>query len=130
MLASRYHERFKGDFVSLVEHLRRQFAYDEWANGEVLSAIRAVGGADQRSLDLMAHILSAELLWLERLKQLPQSSPVWPKAALEQCEAQAAEIGRMWREYLGRVTEDDLTKAVSYKNSKGEPWTSRMPLPE
>jgi uncharacterized damage-inducible protein DinB len=79
--------------VNLADYLRRQFAYDEWANHEVLNAIRAAGGANQRSLQLMSHILAAELVWLERLKQQPQSVPVWPEPDLAQCEAQAAKLG-------------------------------------
>jgi uncharacterized damage-inducible protein DinB len=111
--------------VNLADSLRRQFVYDEWANREVLAAMRA-GGADQRSLQLMAHILSAERLWLERIRQQPQSSPVWPKADLDQCEAQAAGLGRLWRDYLELITAGDLNQPVSYKNSKGEGWTSTI----
>ena len=35
----------EGSFVNLADYLRRQFAYDEWANREVLNAIRAAGDA-------------------------------------------------------------------------------------
>ncbi len=112
--------------MNLADYLRRLFAYDEWANREVLSAIRAAGGANERSLELMAHILSAERLWLERLKQQPPSSPVWPKSDLEQCEAQAAELVRLWRNYLDLATAGDVHQSVSYKNSKGEAWTSTI----
>jgi uncharacterized damage-inducible protein DinB len=61
--------------MDLLEHLRRQFAYDAWANAEVLSAMTAdeSGASRTRPLQLLAHILSAERLWLERLKQQPQS---------------------------------------------------------
>jgi uncharacterized damage-inducible protein DinB len=111
--------------VNLADFLRRQFVYDEWANQEVLAAMRS-NGADGRSLALMAHILSAERLWLERAKQQPQSSPVWPKADLDQCEAQAAELSQLWRQYLELITTGDLTQPISYKNSKGEPWTSTI----
>lgn len=111
--------------MNLVEALRRQFVYDEWANQEVLSALRTRGG-DERSLQLVAHILSAERLWLERIRQQPQSSPVWPKADLDQCEAQASELARLWRDYLKSIGDSDLSNAVSYKNSKGEPWTSTV----
>jgi uncharacterized damage-inducible protein DinB len=112
--------------MNLADFLRRQFAYDEWANREVLAAIRAAGGANERSLELMAHILSAERLWLERLKQKPQSSSVWPKSDLAQCEAQAAELGRLWREHLDLITAGDVHQSVSYRNSKGESWTSAI----
>ena len=82
--------------MNLADYLRRQFSYDEWANREVLNAIRSAGDANQRSLQLMSHILAAELVWLERLKQQPQSVPVWPEPDLAQCEAQAAQLGRRW----------------------------------
>jgi uncharacterized damage-inducible protein DinB len=110
--------------MDLLDHLRRLFAYDEWANREVVNALRA-GSASQRSIALMAHIFSAERLWLERLKQQPQSSPVWPKVGLEQCEAQAAEMGGLWRKYMNPLAAD-LTRTISYKNSKGEPWESTI----
>jgi uncharacterized damage-inducible protein DinB len=110
--------------VNLADYLRRQFAYDEWANREVLAAIRATGSGNDRSLHLMSHILAAELLWLERLKQIPQSIPVWPKPDLEQCEAQAAQLGGQWLEFLDLITAGDVSQSISYKNSKGEVWTS------
>ena len=112
--------------MNLADYLRRQFAYDEWANREVLAALRASGNASQRSLQLMAHLLSAERIWLERLKQQPQSSPVWPKMALEECKAQAAEMAGLWREYLDLITAGDVNQSVSYKNSKGEEWSSTI----
>lgn len=108
-----------------VEEYVRQFAYDEWANHEVLVAMQS-DGADERSLTLLAHILSAERLWLERLKQEPQSTPVWPELTLENCAAQVREVGRLWREYLGGSAEDDLAKSISYKNTRGDLWSSTV----
>ena len=112
--------------MNLADYLRRQFAYDEWANREVLAAIRAAGSVNERSLQLMAHIVAAERVWLERLKQVPQSVPVWPKPDLEQCEAQAAELGGLWLEFLDLITAGDVSQSISYKNSKGEEWTSTI----
>jgi uncharacterized damage-inducible protein DinB len=110
--------------VTFPEYMRRQFSYDAWANREVLAAIRAAG-ADERSLQLVAHILAAERLWLERLKQQPQSTPVWPKLSLEQCEAQAEEMPPLWNEYLDSI-RGNFSPAISYKNTKGEAWTSTI----
>ena len=110
--------------MNVSDHLR-QFAYDEWANQEVLTIMRSAG-TDERSLTLLAHILAAELLWLERIRRKPQSSPVWPKASLESCRAQIETMGRLWREYLGQITETDLSQTVSYQNSKGEWWTNTV----
>ncbi len=111
--------------MNLLAYLRREFAYNEWANREVLNAIRAQG-ADRQSLRYMAHILSAERLWLERIKGQPQTMAVWPELDLEQCEAQAAEMRQSWNAYLDSLNEDALGQSISYKNSKGESWSSTM----
>ncbi|HTS36232.1 MAG TPA: DinB family protein [Candidatus Solibacter sp.] len=112
--------------MSLVDALRKQFAYDAWANKEVLNAIGDGRVASGRALQLLAHILSAERLWLERIKQQPQSMAVWPEATAGQCEAQAFEMQRLWAEFFDSLSADDLARTASYKNSKGELWTSTV----
>jgi uncharacterized damage-inducible protein DinB len=110
----------------LIRHLRRQFEYDAWANREVLTTVRGSRASALRSLQLLAHIVAADLLWLERLRAQPQSQSVWPEWSLEQCEARSAEVGELWRKYLDALAPEDLSKTVSYKNTKGEPWTSTV----
>lgn len=110
--------------MELLDYLRRQFTYDEWANREVLSGLRASAHSTARLLQLLAHILSAELLWLERLKQQPQSLPVWPDSTLDDCEVQITELAKLWREYFAHLSAAGLSEKITYKNSKGEPWTS------
>ena len=112
--------------MSLADYMRRQFAYDAWANQEVLNTLRAAGGENTRSLQLMSHILAAERVWLERLKQIPQTVPVWPNPDLAQCEAQAMALKKLWSEYLDLVTAGDISLPISYRNSKGEIWTSTI----
>ncbi|MFZ0816847.1 MAG: DinB family protein [Candidatus Sulfotelmatobacter sp.] len=112
--------------MELLDHLGRQFTYDEWANREVLAGLRASTQSPARTLQLLAHVLSAERLWLERLKQQPQSLPVWPDFTFAKCEEQITELGRLWRDYLGHLSAAGLSKTISYQNSKGEPWASTV----
>ena len=110
--------------MDLTEYFRRQFAYDGWANREALAALTEAGEASARPLQLMAHVLSAERLWMERLKQEPQSFPVWPEFTLDNCRQQAAALGGLWQDYLS--TGLDLSRIVSYKNTKGELWRNAV----
>ena len=112
--------------MNLADYLRREFAYDAWANQEVLAAIRGAGGEDTRSLELMSHILAAQRVWYERLKQVPQSVPVWPALDLARCEAESAALGGLWHEYLDLLTAGDASQSISYKNTRGESWTSAI----
>jgi uncharacterized damage-inducible protein DinB len=112
--------------MELLEHLRRQFAYDEWANHEVLAGLRASAHPPERPRQLLAHILSAERLWLERIRTQPQSLAVWPDFTLDQCEEQIVNLTRLWREFLGQISPAGLSQTVVYKNTKGEPWTSTV----
>jgi uncharacterized damage-inducible protein DinB len=112
--------------MELLDHFRRQFTYDEWANREVLAGLRASAQSATRPLQLLAHILSAERLWLERLKQQPQTFPVWPDFTLDQCEQKITELAQLWREYLAQLSPTELSKKISYQNSKGEPYTSTV----
>ncbi|MFZ0293902.1 MAG: DinB family protein [Candidatus Sulfotelmatobacter sp.] len=114
--------------MDLLEHLRRQFEYDAWANAEVLSAITAEhsGASLTRPLQLLAHILSAERLWMERLRQMPQSFPVWPDFTLDACRSQIGELSELWREYFDRLSPAVLSTKVVYRNSRGEPWDSTV----
>jgi uncharacterized damage-inducible protein DinB len=97
--------------MNTVDHLTRLFTYDAWANQEVLAGLRAAPQSPARSLKFIAHILAAERLWLE--------------FTLEECENVAADLSQLWKNYLGVSTEADLARSVSYRNSKGETWSSR-----
>ena len=110
--------------MNVADYLRRQLTYNGWANREVLNAIRAAAGENKRSLQLMSHIIAAERVWLERLKQQPQSVPVWPEPDFAWCQAEAQSLEKLWLEYLATVA--DLSQTISYKNTKGEAWTSSI----
>ncbi len=112
--------------MELVEYLRRQFAYDDWANREVLAALKVSQSSTSKPRQLLAHILSAERLWLERIRKQPQTFPVWPDFSLDQCEGQISELASLWRGYLEHVSPAALSPSVAYKNSKGEAWTNTV----
>jgi uncharacterized damage-inducible protein DinB len=112
------------------------FAYDYWANRECLRALRV--GGDTRVAEAsvaaglgsavrrMGHILSAEKLWLERIRRVPQSMAVWPASTIDECDALADEMAAAWKNYLVGFSAGGLDEKVEYKNSKGEAWSSRV----
>jgi uncharacterized damage-inducible protein DinB len=105
--------------------LQRLFSYDDWANGEVARTLSKLESPPARSIRLLGHIMSAERLWLERLRQQKQTYPVWPEFGLKQCEEEVGAVGELWTAYLASIREDDLSRSVAYKNTKGETFTSQ-----
>jgi uncharacterized damage-inducible protein DinB len=112
--------------VDIVDYLHRLFAYNDWANREVLAALRSSANPPTRSLKLIAHVLSAEGLWLARINQEKPSLPVWPELTLAQCEAEANKLGISWSSYLDDCEEFGLSQQIKYVNSIGESWTSQV----
>jgi uncharacterized damage-inducible protein DinB len=113
-----------------VNDFSRMFAYDYWANRECLAAMRAAGSVSADIVGRMAHILSAQKLWLERILKQRQSMPVWPGSTIEDCMLLADEMSSAWRNYLtplaAQLPPRSLDDQVEYRNSKGEPWSSRV----
>ncbi|MGA3090447.1 MAG: DinB family protein [Terriglobales bacterium] len=107
----------------------RMFAYDHWANRQCLNAIEAAGPVSDDILKRMAHILSAQRLWLARILKQDQSGPVWPSATLEDCLTLADEMSASWQKYLTRLSNPfapgTLDDQIEYRNTKGELWSSR-----
>lgn len=112
--------------MDLAQHYRQLVSYDEWANLEMIRSFRAAGSPPTRALKLLAHIVAAEHVWLARLLKKQPPFPVWPELTLEQCAQQARQLAGLWREYLADDPPGSLDRTVSYKNSKGESWTSSV----
>ena len=109
----------------MLSFIERLFRYDDWANREVVTDLCELTSLPPRSLKILDHILSAERLWLERLRSEKQTYPVWPDFTIEQCRQEVEQLLRLWTAYLSSLPEKDLERAVSYKNTKGETWRSQ-----
>ncbi len=110
----------------MLETLIRLFKYDAWANEEALRSLRAMENPPARAVRLLAHILSAQWLWLERMKGVPQSFAVWPEWTLEEIEAQLPKLKREWKVFLGEKKSPDLARRFQYTNTKGEHFSSAI----
>lgn len=112
----------------MLETLRRQFSWNDWANRECLAALRL--GEPRRALApqavrRLAHLAAAEHLWLARLERRPQPMAVWPELSLEDIEALIEGLPELWRRYFDRAGESGLLATVAYTNSKGASFSNR-----
>lgn len=107
-------------------HLSRLFAHLEWADARTLKALRAASALEPATLELYAHILGAEATWLARLGSRTPEVAVWPSLTLDQCETLAAANARGFQASIERLTETDLGRGITYRNSAGDTFTSTV----
>jgi len=112
--------------MSRIDRLRKLFAYDDWANRETLAALDSGGPTPESALKVMAHVLGADRLWLDRLRGRKAAPPVWPGFALPACRDEVASLECLWEDWLDDLDADDLDRTIEYVNSKGERWSSTM----
>ncbi len=103
----------------LVEHLR-------WADERVHSSLVSSVNPPPHTLDLFAHVIGSEHVWLSRIRGEKPEVEVWPLLSLAQC----AEIGKRNAVELSALVEslDDtgLDTGIAYRNSAGLQFTSSV----
>lgn len=105
--------------------LHRLFRYHALANREMASALASAEGAPPRMNAVFAHLIGAELLWLERLGLVNQSIGVWPELPPADWPAHLDRLDALWGDAL-RSLEARGAERIAYVNSKGERWESRI----
>ncbi len=103
--------------------LQRLFAYDDWANREEVTRLRAIASPPERAIKLLAHIVGTQWVWLSRLRGTAPKMAVWPDLALEPCAAEIDALRGEWQRFLSTAS---LGSTIEYRNSKGENWSSRV----
>jgi uncharacterized damage-inducible protein DinB len=109
----------------LKEFLLKWYRYSVWANDRVLSAMQQQGVTHDKILTLMSHVLSAQFIWLHRIKGLePPPYELWRKYELTQLMAMAEEAGMMWLSFISENISFD--RELVYKNYQGLPYTNNV----
>jgi uncharacterized damage-inducible protein DinB len=112
--------------VDSLAHLRQLYAYEAWAQDEVLASLLAHAAPPERALRLHDHLLGAGFLWLARIRGEASPLAVWPELGAAERRSRATELSRAWAALLAALGAEELARVVRYRNSKGEPWTSSV----
>src|SRR5262249_52138741 len=105
-------------------HLERMLRSMAWADRQALAAVRGCPPAQAEALPLLAHLVAAEHVWLDRLQERETSVPVWPPLTVPECEKLAAENAAGYADFLGALGEADLAAPVRYRNTKGQEFAT------
>ncbi len=98
----------------------RMLQYNLWANQRLLIAIKEGGVSNERILELMSHVASAQLVWLHRVEGLPTSPfPVWEVYKLHEIESMIEESNSRWVKFINGYKVDTMEEVIHYQNTKG-----------
>jgi uncharacterized damage-inducible protein DinB len=110
----------------LTEYLQRLIAHLRWADRGVLGSLRRAAALPAKALELYAHILGAEHVWLARLRGERPRFAVWPTLTLDECDALAGDTHKALMEFVASLSPPDLAREVDYTNSAGAAFRSRI----
>lgn len=108
-------------------HLARLFRHMWWADEAVREALERAGDrAPPRAVALYAHVLGAELVWLDRVEGAAPSVAVWPETDLAGCLQLAQRARERYEAFLRSLTEEILPRPVRYTNSAGQSFATPL----
>jgi len=106
------------------QHVVRLLDYDDWANREVLGALQS--RSTDEAARVFAHVIAAQVLWLDRMAHRPMVCPVWPDWDIDECAVRLDVLRANWRSFLRGLDARALDNEISYVNSKGAHYKSRI----
>lgn len=110
----------------MLDLLQRWLGHMVWADRLTLDSLRKSGGLPAQALEIYAHALGAEHVWLSRLRESPPETAVWPELDLDGCAVLASRNATDLQELLAGLQPADLERRVAYRNSAGLEFQSRV----
>ncbi len=94
--------------------LIKQIKFEQWANLEIVKAMKSAIGLDDRALLLLSHILSAQKIWLNRIKGESSIVQMFQERNLAECETLIHENTNTWLHYLEDIDETELNRIFEF----------------
>jgi len=97
-----------------------------WADDRTLASLHDATPVPPKALELYAHILGAEHVWLARLRQEPAAAAVWPVIGVADCRELAEANHAGFAALLSRLDQQALGREIPYTNSAGIAFRSTV----
>jgi uncharacterized damage-inducible protein DinB len=102
------------------------FNYDRYANLRILETL-IKAGEPEMPVQLMAHLFSAQQIWLNRCKGEPSIGNVlWPDWKAGSFEQMINDHHRAWINFLDYSEPDDFDKTVAYHSLNGDSHENKL----
>lgn len=113
-------------FGNMRDHFIKLFDYDRYVNQRMMRMITDAGNPE-RPVQIMAHLLGAEQVWLTRCKGEPAiAGAIWPNWQSDVFEQTINDNHAGWISFLKTLAPDEFDRQISYKDSKGNSHQNKL----
>ncbi|MEP6902984.1 MAG: DinB family protein [Actinomycetota bacterium] len=104
--------------MNTIEHLRQLYAYNDWANRRIITALKE--NPVEKSRKILAHLLITEQEYFARLYGKDSKGfDFWPDLSVEECGVLARETAERYEKLLRRFEDEGLDLTARYRTSEG-----------
>jgi len=108
-----------------MERLRREWSYDTWRTPRCYVTCSArVCRPPMRSACSGTSWAPVRVAGAARGRQ--EHAPIWPALTLDELGNEHERLRAGWTRFLEELSEGGLERELSYTNSKGQPWKTRV----
>jgi uncharacterized damage-inducible protein DinB len=115
--------------MNSLETLREYLRFDTWANGLILRSLRNSAKPSIDAVRRFGHIVLAERFWLMRIlgnAPVAKTADFWATESVSECEKLCELTRQNYESFFKDLTEEKLSNAVNYSNSRGETFTNTL----
>ncbi len=95
------------------------YQYNAWANRKVIGCLEIQMVTDEKILSVFGHLMAANFIWLNRIKDLPKSKyELWGKYDLHELKKMVEEADELWMIFL--QSTENFDRIMKYRNYVGD----------
>lgn len=109
------------------KHFKDLFKYNDWANQKLFIVLQKSEISDEKILKLFGHLLTAQIIWYNRIKDIPNATfPLWDSHSLSELEEMLERYSSCWIKYMNEHRFDTFEEMIFYKSSEGKKFESTI----
>ena len=110
----------------MISYASRILEHVWWADDLTARSLRTLDNPDSDLIELYAHLIAAEHVWMDRIEGVPQSVDVWPDWSVEEAVQKSEEAQERYARFLQSLPPRGLQQNVVYVNSRGDQFESTI----
>jgi uncharacterized damage-inducible protein DinB len=101
------------------------YQYNAWANRRVIRCLEQQNVIDEKILSVFGHLMAANFIWLNRIKDLPKSKyELWGKYDLTELKRMVVEADELWISFI--KGNENFDRQMKYHNYVGDYYENNV----